>query len=432
MSFGKDFLSAVMAAKSVSSFVGYGNISHLFQGNEVEVANFVSGFVKQHASLPAFETVELHTGEALVPVPEPASYYYDLLEMRHVEREVKKALHGANEKLKTTEKDPNGALDVLRNAVMQLTAQKMGKQVADFRHSFDLIITTFAQTLTHDNTGSFRFGWPTLDDMSGGLGIGDMASAVGRPQKGKTWAMLYAALHGWRAAGEASVALKKAGQPALNPKIGSRLIVSMEMSNLQIQQRLAAFIAKVEPAKIKKASLTTIGTTKLKEGLQRITHYNCPLYVVDGNMTATVEDIWALARQLDVEAILIDGGYLIKHPTERDRYRRVAENAELIKRELCPLAPTIVSWQFAKTATKKKKGEKVDLEDIGYTDAIAQVSSLVLGLLEQDNIETLKQRRIEILKGRHGETGGFNTNWDFDKMDFEEVVEVTVKEMQFM
>ena len=135
-------------------------------------------------SLPAFETVELHTGEALAPVPEPASYYYDLLEMRHIEREVKKALHSANEKLKTSEKDPNGALDVLRQTVMQLTAQKMGKQVADFRYSFDLIMTTFAQTLIQESIGAFKFGWPTLDDMSGGLGMGRHGQRRGPPAEG--------------------------------------------------------------------------------------------------------------------------------------------------------------------------------------------------------------------------------------------------------
>ena len=101
-----------------------------------------------------------------------------------------------------------------------------------------------------------------------------------------------------------------------------------------------------------------------------------PFYVVDGNLAATVEDIWALARQLKPDAIFIDGAYLVKHPKERDRYRRVAENAELMKSELAALAPTVCSWQFAKSAAKKnkKQGEKPDLEDIGYTDAIAQVS----------------------------------------------------------
>jgi replicative DNA helicase len=429
-SFGKSFLSAVLAEKSVSNFVGLGNISHLFQGTETEVANFISGFVKQHAQLPAPETVQLHTGEALAPMPEPSSYYLDLLEARHVEREVKKALHGANEKLKS--QDPFGAKDLLRSSIMSLTAQSMGKQIADFRHSYDLIISTFAQQMTKESTGSFMFGWPYLDELSGGLGIGDMASMVGRPQKGKTWALLYAALYGWKQAGEATVAAVKAGKDPLPPKIGSRLFVSMEMASLPIQQRLAAFVAQVEPIKLKKGALSSIGVTNMKNGLTRIQHYGSPFYVVDGNLTATVEDIWALARQLDVEAILIDGGYLIKHPTERDRFRRVAENAELIKKELCPLAPTIVSWQFARSATKKKKGEKADLDDIGYTDAIAQVSSLVLGLLEKDTIETLKQRSIEILKGRNGETGSFNTAWEFDKMNFTQIIETPVKEFQFL
>jgi hypothetical protein len=36
------------------------------------------------------------------------------------------------------------------------------------------------------------------------------------------------------------------------------------------------------------------------------------------------------------------------HPTERDMYKRVAENATLIKKRICDLAPTICSWQFAR------------------------------------------------------------------------------------
>lgn len=433
MSFGKDFLAAVLAAKSVSAYVSYGDIAHLFQGTEVDVAKFVAGFVKQHASLPGPDTVELHTGQALAPVAEAASYYFDLMELRHVEREVKKALQAANDKLKPAEKDPNGALEMLRETVAKLTAQKMGKQLSDFRHAYELIISTFAQQLTKESTGHLTLGWPYLDEMSGGLGVGDMVSIVGRPQKGKTWALLYNALYGWRAAGEAALALENAGQPnTLSPKIGSRLFVSMEMSSLAIQQRLAALQTHVEPSKLKKGALGTAAIQNLKNGLTRIQFYGAPLWIVDGNLTATVEDVWSLARQLDVEAIFIDGGYLVKHPSERDRYRRVAENAELMKRELTALAPTVVSWQFARSASKKKKGEKADLDDIGYTDAIAQVSSLVLGLLEPDSIETLKQRRVEVLKGRNGETGGFDTNWNFEAMDFSQVVQVDVKDLHFI
>src|SRR5690606_31827432 len=144
---------------------------------------------------------------------------------------------------------------------------------------------------------------------------------------------------------------------------------------LSIQQRLAALQAHIPAGQLKHATLSSHNLGKLKTGLTTIKGYHAPFYVVDGNLAATVEDIWMMARQLKPAAIFLDGAYLVKHPTERDRYRRVAENAELIKSELAALAPVVCSWQFARTATKKqntKKGEKVGLEDIGYSDAIAQ------------------------------------------------------------
>ena len=111
----------------------------------------------------------------------------------------------------------------------------------------------------------------------------------------------------------------------------------------------------------------------------------------------------------------------------------MAENADLIKQQLSDLAPTICSWQFARGVTKKaKKGaEQVELEDIGYTDAIGQVSSLVLGLLEETSATTMKRRRIEILKGRNGEAGHFVTHWDWKAMKFDEVVPETIEMLNF-
>jgi hypothetical protein len=143
-----------------------------------------------------------------------------------------------------------------------------------------------------------------------------------------------------------------------------------------------------------------------------------------------------LARQLAPEAIYVDGGYLLKHPRERDRYKRVAENADLIKQSLSDLAPVACSWQFARAAAKKSKksklGDEVGLEDIGYTDAIGQASSLVLGLFEEDSVETIKQRRVSILKGRNGEIGQFSTRWNWLTMDFTEILVEQLAELKFV
>jgi hypothetical protein len=111
------------------------------------------------------------------------------------------------------------------------------------------------------------------------------------------------------------------------------------------------------------------------------------------------------------------------HPTERDRFKRVAENVDLLKKLVAKQCPTFASWQFSRDAVKKfKKKEKLGLEDIGYSDAIGQHSALVLGLRDPDTVQEAKQRIIDIMKGRSGEQGSFEIKWNFLTMSFAEIV----------
>jgi hypothetical protein len=422
MSIGKCFLSAVLAENSVSSLLAFGPIEHLFKANEVDSYLFVREFVKKYQKLPDVDTIENHVGQdAIVKHKETSAYYHDLLRARHTEIELKKGMKKASDLLMPDTKDPEEALRVLMDVAMALATQKMSKQVVDFRQAYEIIVSDYAKKFNEAEEYGLHLGWPYFDALSGGLSRGDLISIVGRPQKGKTWQMLYALHHGWQKGG-------KKAQPQ------SRMFVSMEMDPLLIQQRLASMQSSIPMTGLKHADLSTGQMKQLKKGLTEIKSYGAPFWIVDGNLTATVEDIWMLARQLKPDALGIDGGYLVKHPTERDRYRRVAENADLMKQELAAICPTIVSWQFAKSAAKKnaKKGEKVDLEDIGYTDAIAQVSSIVLAMLEEDSVESLVYRVIDILKGRNGEVGRFKTRWDFKNMDFSEFVEQDVSELQYV
>jgi len=419
--FGKDFLSAVLAEGTVSGLLQFGPIVNLFRGSEIEPYNFVVGFVKEYGKLPSAETVTKHTQEALTPAKEPSAYYFDLLMLRHQELTIKSAMKEASQFVQVDNKDPEKSIEILATAVMALSAQKFGQQIVDFRDAYDLVIGSYVTQKSKAEKHGLRFGWPYFDKMTGGLNIGDMVSFCGRPAAGKTWQMLYAAYHGWREAAETHVAEYDQ----------SRMFVSMEMPVLQIEQRLAALHTHLNMNHVKNAELGTLGVTRLKKGLTEIKGYGAPFYVVDGNLTATVDDIALIARQLKPAGIFVDGAYLVKHPKEHDRFKRVAENADLMKKNLASIAPTVCSWQFAKTASKKKKDEKVSLDDIGYSDAIGQVSSVVLGIFEDENVETLKQRRIEVLKGRSGEVGSFTTRWDFLTMNFSQVADENVDELQF-
>lgn len=431
MSLGKYFVAAAIADDDIEQFVQHGPIDHLFKNTEVPVFEYVQKFVRKYSKLPSVDTVEKHTGEDIL-IPdhlEPAGYYFDLLQQRHTEHTLKKAMEDASKKFLPEEKDPEAALQIIAQSVMELMASKYSTNMIDFRHAYDMVVNDYISQYTKEDNNRLLLGWPYLDDLSGGLTKGDLLSFVGRPGKGKTWNLLYAAMHGWR---DRKTVHK--GKELVVPG-SSRLFVSMEMKPLPIMQRMAAMEFKLKSSDIDKATLASAGFTKLKNGMMAIQNYASPFWVVDGNLAATVDDLVMLAQQLKPDAIFIDGAYLLKHPHERDRYRRVAENADLIKQELCALAPTVCSWQFARSgsAKAKKKGDSPDLDDIGYTDAIAQLSSLVLALLDKDSVETMNQRRINILKGRKGETGEFMIHWDFSAlMNFTQVEEEDVSELQFL
>jgi replicative DNA helicase len=243
--------------------------------------------------------------------------------------------------------------------------------------------------------------------MSGGIGSGDVCSIIGRPAAGKTFLELYVSRHSWKHG-------------------GSPLVVSMEMSNLAISQRLAAMEAKKGLTQLLKGMMTNKGYMTLMDALDGNKDAARPYWLVDGNLTSTVDDIVLLARQLKPSSVLIDGAYLLKHQNNRlTKWDRISENAEMIKQRIAGDLglPVVCSYQFSREVEKKKKkdGEKAGLGDIYGSDSIGQLSSLVLGLFEEENIETQKCRKVDILKGRKGETGEFLINWDFIGMDFSEI-----------
>ena len=237
-----------------------------------------------------------------------------------------------------------------------------------------------------------------------------------------TFQMLYSALHTWS---------RQKKMP---------LFVSMEMEPILIMERLAAMVAKVPMSDLKHAQLESyapgIGLDKLRNTLLSLKENQTPFPIISGNLSTTVDELQMLVKQFKPDVVFVDGAYLLGHPDKRmNRYQRVAENCEMLKKNIATACgvPVVASWQFAKTAsTKNKKTEEVGLEDIGYSDVIAQISTVVLGLLEDETPENIIKKRIDILKGRNGETGVFHTNWDFYAMDFDEFVEPELNELQFI
>lgn len=379
--------------------------SALFTPYEQPMFAWVQSHVKHHHALPHVETLQtMFPDVGAVEVPEPSSYYVKLLEKQFFYNTLNQANVQSQETLKQDQNASDVAVEVLRNGLRTITEQKYRSRILDVsKDAADLVLRAYHNTASAEYVAAF--GWPYLDGQSGGVMPGDVISFVGRPAVGKTFLTLWTALHNWT--------VRK-----LNV-----LYASMEMATLPIAQRIAAMYTHQNISQLKMAGYSDQTLKKFLVGLKAMKQEQAKMYVIDGNLATSVEDLFSLAEMLECRVLFVDGAYLLRHRNFRlDRFSRAAENVELIKRQCTDLEMmAFCSWQFNREASKKQKKGKEDhgdLEDIGYSDAIGQISSIALALFQEDSVETMKHRKIQVMKGRNGEVGQFSIFWDFIGMHF--------------
>lgn len=382
---------------------------------EVELFAKCQDFVSKYHKLPTLQTLEEIFG-TLPECPEPPPFYCDLTTERFVHRTLNSGLYECSGFVKSQELEK--AILRLKEVLNIVTAAIYRQTMVEFAEdAHALIQEAYTAKLLGTDGGAILTGWETLDHMSGGIGAGDIVSIVGRPATGKSWNSLYIAHNIWWEQ-ERSV-----------------LFVSMEMDTLSLTQRLAAMHTHLSISSLKAASLENAHQAHLASSLVAIKDHPSKLWIVDGNLTSTPTDIFSLASHLNPDIVIVDGAYLMRHENPKlDRFTRVADNVEQVKRGASSLKmPVICSWQFNREGTKKKKGKdyEVGIEHIAYSDAIGQVSSIILGLLQTDSVETLQAREIQILKMREGPIGAFKIRWDFKSMDFTEIPLTEGETVQF-
>lgn len=396
----------------------------LFKGTEVGLFKTFEKHLAKYHKLPAMETLFDNFPDLKeIPIVEEPVYYLDLLEERYKydvinDANVKSQTILAEDKTKVEE-----AHACLFEASKLIQARTLGKRVITFTQDAPKILLNDYHE-SNLNKAIMKFHWDYLDWRTKGAGGGDMISIVGRPQAGKSWVLFYNAYANFAITGKSS------------------LVVSMEMNHLAVSQRLSVLNSKTNITQLKTKQYATGNYQRFKDSLQKLQHTDgMEIYIVDGNLAADIEDIYLLAQQLQVDGVYIDGAYLCRTKNDRlARYDRVTTVAESIKSFTSQLdVPSFSTWQFNRDAVKGKNGKKEEktqqatLEDIGMTDAVGQLSSVVLGLMQERSVETLNSRTIDVLKGRDGETGKFRINWDFINMDFTEIDEAAQKQaLQFI
>jgi replicative DNA helicase len=404
---GGRLLAALIAAGDLIQYRSFALRREYFFGAEIGLFDFVDEHVNAYHTLPAASTV-VEKFPDLPEAPEPPKFYLDLVEQRFVHKTLNAALLSCSSLLK--ENDTFTACNAVASALSSIREFRSRRLLTEFtQEAHDYYFAAYTQDKLSHRKEIF-VGYPHLDN-AGGMRGGSILSIIGRPGLGKTFQLLNMALFG----------VEKQGT--------CNLFVSMEMPTSEIMERLVAMYAHYPMDHIQQYELSTAQQKQLPAILFGAKQLKGRLWIVDGNFGSTVADVFGLVHQLDPHALWIDGAGFMDHPDKKlNKFARVGANIVEIKQWAveCDI-PVFLTYHFNREAAKKQvksKGQiKGGLEDIGDSDEIGRVSSVVLGMFEDESVETLVSREVRVLKGRAGQIGAFRIRWDFSKMDFSQIMD---------
>lgn len=416
------FVAALIDEKRTAyDWVQYGNLEPLFISKwEKGVHAWVHEYIRLNGQIPPRDILQKQFDDPFLS--EGASAYaYGEMKKRYIEHCIRSTGAEASAKLEDDDfYDPEAALGLLGEMVQRARMSINPTSIMDSLEAIPQVWQEYLQKLNLSQwEKGLALGWPSVDVTTGGIEGGEVVSIVGRPATGKTWFLLWIALKGWEQQRRCA-------------------FVTLEMPAKQIVERQIGVVTGTDYGPIKsKIAMPEMVMQKVGAWIADIKKWNVPFYIIDSRMASTVPDLESYIRAIDCSVVYIDGAYLLRHADARmNRYQRVAENMDMLKDMAMRLnIPVICSWQFNRDAAKKfkkKTADDPDLEDIGYSDAIGQHSSIVLGLLQDENLDTVQKRLVHVLKGRGGETGSFYVAWDFLHSFFGEVDATIEKDAIFL
>lgn len=266
-----------------------------------------------------------------------------------------------------------------------------------------------------------------LDKHTNGWQNGNLIVIAARPSMGKS-----------------VLALNNAKEAAKN-KVPTAMF-SLEMSSVELMQRLAADEADIDFTKIQKAKTTDQERAQVNIALGRIE--NLPLYIDDTGQT-TVLGIWNKAARIKSEyglgLIVIDYIQLITAPEignsadANARVSHITRNLKLMAKELN--VPVIALSQLSRDVEKRGGLRKPILSDLRDSGSIEQDADVVAfpwrpsyyGIETDPNGTPYREDYAELIfaKHRNGVLGSIRLSFNGSKQRFTSYSDVTPQEVSY-
>ncbi len=250
-------------------------------------------------------------------------------------------------------------------------------------------------------------GLATLDEKTGGLQSSDLILVAGRPGLGKTSLALNVVEH-------AAVRLGK-----------TCAVFSMEMSELQVVQRLISMTAEIDGNRMRRGRLSLEELQAISQASSQL--QQAPIFIEESSRL-TVTDILAKSRRLQAERgldlIVIDYLQLIEGADDAEsRVREVAQisgSLKAIAREL--QVPVVALSQLSRQI--ETRGTEPMLSDLRDSGSLEADADLVMFLWQKDqNDRRDKVVRLKLAKHRNGPTAEIELHFEPELTRFRDLGE---------
>jgi replicative DNA helicase len=291
--------------------------------------------------------------------------------------------------------DVIAAVDRAESMVFDVAQHRVADTMAPIKELLDASLTRLEMLYEKgDSITGLPTGYHGLDELMSGLQPSTLVIVGARPATGKTAFSLGMAAH----------AALEVRRPVL--------LFSLEMSHMEITQRILSSEARVDATRMRNGKLAESDWTKISHAIGRLAE--APLYI-DDNPQATVMEIRAKARRLksrvgDLGLIVVDYLQLMTGRTRAENRQvevsEISRGLKILAREL--EVPVVALSQLSRQL-ELRADKRPMLADLRESGSLEQDADVVMFLYRDElyNAESPDRGTCEVLVAKHrsGPTG---------------------------
>ena len=350
-------------------------------------------------------------------------FHARIISQKHIQRELIKISSNTIKKAYDETIDVFDLLDAAEAQLFEVAEGNIRRSYEDMKNLLHKAVKQLELNSKSDGTSGVPTGFSNLDRVTGGFQKSDMIVLAARPGMGKT-----------------AFVVSLARNAAVDYKKGVA-IFSLEMSSLQLVNRLISGETEIAGEKLKKGNLEPYEWEQLSARIGKLT--NAPIFIND-TPGLSVFELRAQCRRLkaekDIQMVIIDYLQLMTASVEGkgNREQEISAISRAVKGIAKELDIPVIALSQLSRAVETRGGDKrPQLSDLRESGAIEQDADMVMFIYrpeyygitaDEDGNSTQGLGELIIAKHRNGSTEDVKirfqnhlakfVNWDNDNFDY--------------